>query len=99
MENNTAVFYGRTLGMLLSTLIGLLLLAGCAATHVAPSNAKANAQLTPATRITHDLLHLPEPKGKIVVAVYGFRDQTGQYKPSPDSSFSTSVTQGGLPFW
>ncbi len=24
----------------------------------------------------------------------GFRDQTGQYKPSPDSSFSTSVTQG-----
>jgi curli biogenesis system outer membrane secretion channel CsgG len=26
--------------------------------------------------------------------VYGFRDQTGQYKPTPASSFSTSVTQG-----
>lgn len=52
------------------------------------------AQLTPPTPSTHDLLRLPEPKGRIVVAVYGFRDQTGQYKPSPDSSFSTSVTQG-----
>ncbi|HEX7649797.1 MAG TPA: CsgG/HfaB family protein [Noviherbaspirillum sp.] len=39
-------------------------------------------------------MRLPEPKGKVVVAVYGFRDQTGQYKPSPDSSFSTAVTQG-----
>jgi len=89
------LFHDRNWGVLLSTLSGLLLLAGCAATQVAPSNAKSNAQLTPATRITRDLLHLPEPKGKIVVAVYGFRDQTGQYKPSPDSSFSTSVTQGG----
>ena len=59
-----------------------------------PSNVASNAQLTPPTRITRDLLRLPEPKGKVVAAVYGFRDQTGQYKPSPDSSFSTSVTQG-----
>src|SRR5690606_21207176 len=43
---------------------------------------------------TRDLLRLPRPKGQVVVAVYGFRDQTGQYKPAPDSSFSTSVTQG-----
>jgi len=39
-------------------------------------------------------MRLPPPRGKVVAAVYGFRDQTGQYKPSPDSSFSTSVTQG-----
>src|SRR3546814_17945708 len=52
------------------------------------------SHLTPATPSTRDLLKLPDPKGKIVVAVYGFRDQTGQYKPAPDSSFSTSVTQG-----
>lgn len=69
------------------------LLAGCA-TLQAPSNPADNAQLTPATRITRDLLRLPEPKGKVVAAVYAFRDQTGQYKPSPDSSFSTAVTQG-----
>lgn len=41
-----------------------------------------------------DLVRLPPPKGKIVASVYGFRDQTGQYKPAPDSSFSTAVTQG-----
>ncbi|MFC7517283.1 CsgG/HfaB family protein [Herbaspirillum sp. GCM10030257] len=59
-----------------------------------PSNVAANAKLTPPTRVTRDLLRLPEPKGKVVAAVYGFRDQTGQYKPAPDSSFSTTVTQG-----
>lgn len=71
----------------------LILLAGCAIPQP-PSNVAANAQLTPATAITRDLVHLPEAKGKVVAAVYGFRDQTGQYKPAPDSSFSTSVTQG-----
>ncbi|NYT70307.1 CsgG/HfaB family protein [Pusillimonas noertemannii] len=64
------------------------------ASYREPVEVGTAAQLTPATPSTHDLLKLPEPKGKIVVAVYGFRDQTGQYKPSPDSSFSTSVTQG-----
>lgn len=68
-------------------------LSGCASVQ-APSEPAANAQLTPATQITRDLLQLPEPKGRVAVAVYGFRDQTGQYKPAPDSSFSTSVTQG-----
>jgi len=34
--------------------------------------------------------------GRVFVAVYGFRDQTGQYKPNPaGTSFSTAVTQGG----
>jgi curli production assembly/transport component CsgG len=38
---------------------------------------------------------LPAPREKTVVAVYKFRDQTGQYKPTPSgSSFSTAVTQG-----
>ena len=50
--------------------------------------------LTPASETSRDLINLPMPKGKIIVAVYGFRDQTGQYKPAPDSSFSTAVTQG-----
>ena len=59
-----------------------------------PVEVATQAQLTPATPSTRDLFKLPEPKGKIVAAVYGFRDQTGQYKPAPDSSFSTSVTQG-----
>jgi curli production assembly/transport component CsgG len=71
--------------------LAAVLLAGCA--H-RPSSVRDNAQLTPDTAITRDLLALPPPSGKIAVAVYGIRDQTGQYKPAPDSSFSTAVTQG-----
>ena len=70
-----------------------LSLLGCAAGHP-PSGPNDGASLTPTTRATRELLALPAPLGKIVVAVYGFRDMTGQFKPSPDSSFSTSVTQG-----
>ena len=74
--------------------IGLLMfLDGCAVTH-APSQVQTTAQLAPFTPVTRDLLNLPKPKGKVAVAVYGIRDQTGQYRPSPDSSFSTVVTQG-----
>ena len=74
-------------------LLGVLALTACAAT-VPPSNVKANARLTPTTDITRALAQLPEPKIKIPVAVYGFRDQTGQYKSSPESPYSTNVTQG-----
>ena len=52
------------------------------------------AQLTPRKETYRDLVNLPQPKGKILAAVYNFRDQTGQYKPAPASSFSTAVTQG-----
>jgi len=39
--------------------------------------------------------NLPRARSKTVVAVYKFRDQTGQYKPQANgSSFSTAVTQG-----
>ena len=70
-----------------------ILLGGCA-TSQPPAEANTAATLTPATPMTRDLLRLPLPKGKVIAAVYGFRDQTGQYKAAPDSSFSTSVTQG-----
>jgi len=47
---------------------------------------------TPATSLLKDL---PKPKEQVVVGVYKFRDQTGQYKPQENgSSFSTAVTQG-----
>ena len=74
-------------------LLIVVLLTGCT-TSQPPSNVTPNAQLSPATSITRDLAKLPSPKGKVVAAVYAFRDQTGQYKSAPDSSFSTSVTQG-----
>jgi curli production assembly/transport component CsgG len=41
------------------------------------------------------LASLPPPQEKVVVAVYRFRDQTGQYRALENSStFSTAVTQG-----
>lgn len=47
------------------------------------------------SRSYEDLKQLPEPESKVVAAVYRFRDQTGQYKPSENiASWSTAVTQG-----
>ncbi|WP_455921035.1 CsgG/HfaB family protein [Pseudomonas putida] len=55
---------------------------------------KDTPTLTPRASTYYDLLKMPRPKGRLMAVVYGFRDQTGQYKPTPASSFSTSVTQG-----
>ncbi len=47
------------------------------------------------TAIHPSLISLPEPQEKIVIAVYKFRDQTGQYKTSGTATtFSTAVSQG-----
>src|SRR3546814_20446 len=74
--------------------IGMMaILQGCAVRE--PMSADQHPPtLTPRTSTYQDLLALPRPKGPLVAAVYGFRDQTGQYKPTPASSFSTAVTQG-----
>ena len=91
--NSLIVTFGRW------SLIGLLilLLGGCAVTAnrdpvaAEPKNA---ASLTPMSSTFKDLINLPSPKGKVLASVYGFQDQTGQYKKSPNSNFSTAVTQG-----
>lgn len=70
----------------------LCILVGCAATPIPPQQEPAKLAARSNTYV--DLTSLPKPKGKIVASVYGFRDQTGQYKPAPSSSFSTAVTQG-----
>jgi curli production assembly/transport component CsgG len=69
-----------------------MMLTGCASTPVPPS--QESARLASRMSTYEDLRALPKPKGKILVSVYKFSDQTGQYKPSPASSFSTAVTQG-----
>ena len=47
------------------------------------------------TPATSSLTKLPKPKEQIVVGVYKFKDQTGQYKSTEQgSTFSTAVTQG-----
>ncbi|WP_298014249.1 CsgG/HfaB family protein [uncultured Castellaniella sp.] len=72
--------------------LATLTLSACALQK--PMNVSNEAQLTPATPSTINLMKLPPPQKKIVAAVYGFRDETGQYKPNPSSAFSTAVTQG-----
>ncbi len=55
-----------------------------------------SARIGEETKFTNLLRSLPLPKEKVVVAVYKFRDQTGQYKPADNvASWSTAVTQGG----
>jgi curli production assembly/transport component CsgG len=67
---------------------------GCGAYFNQPVK-EQNASIGENTPITNSLKNLPKAKDKIVVGVYKFRDQTGQYKPSENgSNFSTAVTQG-----
>ena len=78
-------------------LVLALSLAGCTVADLnrtQPMTPYDRAQLTPATPTLRDLVRLPEPQGRIVASVYGFRDMTGQYKAAPDSAYSTAVTQG-----
>lgn len=74
-------------------IVVALTASGCA-------NYMASFETTPAhpgleTRAGADLRRLPPPQEKAVVAVYRFRDQTGQYKLAENmASWSTAVTQG-----
>ncbi|MCK6264281.1 curli production assembly/transport protein CsgG [Vibrio sp. ZSDE26] len=75
-------------------LVTVLSLAGCSNSLSVPEADEA-PRLMPRGATYSDLIALPKPKGRILVSVYDFRDQTGQYKPSPNSNFSTAVPQGG----
>ena len=81
--------------LLAALLLASVSLSACGALGSRPETTLRRASLEPATNLTDDLISLPRPKGRIPAAVYGFRDQTGQYKQSPDSSLSTAVSQGG----
>lgn len=73
----------------------LIVLSGCAAPLYPPFYEKAISGPEYITSIYLDLINLPAPEKKVPVAVYKFRDQTGQYKPPTTSTnFSTAVTQG-----
>jgi len=74
---------------------GLIALLSSCGTLLNQSVSPIPARLGEETQSTQDLKTLPEPKEPLVVAVYKFRDQTGQYKPSENgASWSTAVTQG-----
>ena len=75
--------------------ISVFIFLGCAGLGRTDSFAPTKATGGYITAVHKDLISLPEAKEKIVVAVYKFRDQTGQYKPgTTGTTFSTAVTQG-----
>lgn len=78
--------------MLFSLLLSMI--ASCSPYFHQPFGPR-KAELGAETQLKRELLQLPEPQEKIAVAVYKFRDQTGQYKASETgASWSTAVTQG-----
>ncbi|GAA4271133.1 CsgG/HfaB family protein [Aquimarina gracilis] len=71
-----------------------LLLSGCGAYFNQPIVIE-NARIGEDSKVTKSLRDFPSPVEPVVVGVYKFRDQTGQYKPTEaGSTFSTAVTQG-----
>lgn len=74
--------------------IALVFLQGCIPYLNQPMKPQ-KARLGPETPQNKELSSLPAPKEKIVAAVYKFRDQTGQYKPSETgANWSTAISQG-----
>ncbi|MBK3518355.1 CsgG/HfaB family protein [Carboxylicivirga marina] len=72
----------------------IVCLGGCSPT-IHQTHKTEPARLGAETPFHSELMNLPPPRDKLVAAVYKFRDQTGQYKPSDyGSSWSTAVTQG-----
>ena len=78
----------------ITSLLVVFLFTSCGAYFNQPVDVE-KATLGEATSATKLLKNLPSPKDKVVVGVYKFRDQTGQYKAlETGSTFSTAVTQG-----
>lgn len=70
-------------------------LSGCASLDVGPSHVNSAAYIPAKTPTEVRLNQLPPPARPVAVAVYGFGDQTGQFKPSEQGqTLSRAVTQG-----
>jgi len=79
------------------TILAILSLTGCATIQKAGYESKPE---TVGIKLQKEFDTIPAPMGKpITVAVYSFKDQTGQRRNIPNiASFSTAVTQGAEPF-
>ncbi len=91
----------KNAGKLVGGIVAALIVSGLAGC----SNEMAKDQLSagilppvmnPITEVNQSLRDLPPPSEKVVVAVYNYTDQTGQFKPSETTqTLSKAVTQGG----
>lgn len=83
----------RAHSFLIVAILVMLLSSGCSTLYQPVHSPRA--RLGEETPTTVELKNLPEAKNPIIVAVYKFRDQTGQYKPSENgNNWSTAITQG-----
>lgn len=81
---------------LLLTLVACAGLGACASTTAMVKPDPAAPQLGVTTASQQALTNLPPPSRKVAVAVYGFNDLTGQFKPSDTGqTLSRAVSQGG----
>ncbi|WP_275315156.1 CsgG/HfaB family protein [Tenacibaculum bernardetii] len=75
--------------------VGFMLLSSCGAYLNQPLDT-TRARIGESTSTQSNLIKEFLPVEQVIVGVYKFRDQTGQYKPTENgSTFSTAVTQGG----
>lgn len=89
-----ADFSGWKIVLFFIVLTLILGLQSCSTLFNLPANGQRST-LGEVTNLTTELKAIPTPKEKIVIGVYKFRDQTGQYKPSEmGSNWSTAVPQG-----
>lgn len=76
-------------------ILSLINLSSCTSTLLNLPAKSENSTLGEITPYTRELMDLPKPNEKIVIGVYKFKDQTGQYKMVENSSsFSTAIPQG-----
>ncbi len=84
----------KTYSRIFFCTIFLCITQACSSLLGLPSNPERST-LGENTIYTTELKNMPLPKEKIVIGVYKFRDQTGQYKPSENgNNWSTAVPQG-----
>src|SRR5690606_19420669 len=73
----------------------LIALQSCGVFMIPPGGVEDRSYIGESTPTQRDFEKLPQPKEQVVVGVYKFRDQTGQYKASEmGANWSTAVPQG-----
>ncbi|MDD3459150.1 MAG: CsgG/HfaB family protein [Weeksellaceae bacterium] len=76
-------------------LIIFLIIQSCGTYLVPPGGVDHRSYIGEITPSQRDFEKLPTPKEQVVVGVYKFRDQTGQYKASDmGANWSTAIPQG-----
>jgi len=93
VDKKQYIMTAKTIIKIIGSLLSLLFLFQCTLFNLPTDSEKST--LGEYTSYTPAIRNLPPPKDKIVVGVYKFRDQTGQYKAAENgSNWSTAVPQG-----